>query len=80
MKLQNNQYAINNDTERLYSQVSHLANITNRRIDVIWSSLAKQVASVNQTINAIHTPGLYVKYCPIARSPPKDPLLAIGQV
>ena len=24
--------------------------------------------------------GLYVKYCPIAQSPPKDPLLAIGQV
>ena len=53
LKLQNNQYAINNDTERLYGQVAHLANITNRRIDVIWSSLDKQAANVNQTIKAI---------------------------
>jgi len=55
LKLQNNQYAINNDTERLYSQVSHLANVTNRRIDVIWSGLTQQAASVNRTIDAIHT-------------------------
>ena len=50
LKLQNNQYAINNDTERLYSQVSHLANVTNRRIDVIWSGLAQQAASVKRSM------------------------------
>ena len=53
MKIQNNQYVINNDTEHLYRQESHLANVTNRRFDIIWSGLTKQQASVNRTINVL---------------------------
>lgn len=53
LKLQTNQYAINNDTEKLYDQVSNLANITSRRIDNLWTGIAKLDDNVNKTAHAI---------------------------
>ena len=39
--LQSNQFALDNKTDSILSQLTQLANITSRRIDNIWSTLDK---------------------------------------
>lgn len=50
--LQKNQYGISNDTEKIYSKLSILSNITSRRIDLIWDALNVQDSNINATITA----------------------------
>lgn len=54
-RIKTNQETMYNDSEHIYHQVAHIANITSRRIDVLWEGLEIQKQNINHTADVLRS-------------------------